>query len=215
MKKMKKLFLTSSVDCVIKDIIKYLDKPPSKMSLVFIDTAAEVEEGDKQWLKDDRNSLKEVGFNLFDYTITGKKEDEIRGQLKDVDVIYIEGGNTFYLLEKIKESGLDKIVHEHVNNCKIYIGTSAGSIVAGPDIYPSYCIENVEKAPNLKDYKGLGLVNFVILPHWGSYYFRDLYLDKRLEHAYTEEHKIILLTDYQYVRVQDDWYQIIDVKKEE
>lgn len=52
---MKKLFLTSSISFVASDIAKRLKK--RNLKLVFIDTAAEVEEGDLQWLKDDRKAL--------------------------------------------------------------------------------------------------------------------------------------------------------------
>ena len=86
------------------------------------------------------------------------------------------------------------------------------SIIAGPDIYPARRLGKVEKAPNLKGYKGLGLVDFVVLPHWGSDDHKKLYLNKRLEHAYKDDNKIILLTDYQYISVEGDMYKIIDVK---
>ena len=36
-----------------------------------------------------------------------------------------------------------------VSKGKIYIGTSAGSIVAGPDIYPVYYIDAAKVAKNL------------------------------------------------------------------
>lgn len=208
--KMKKLFLTSSISFVASDIAKRLKK--RNLKLIFIDTAAEVEEGDLWWLKDDRKALIDAGFNVTDYTITGKTQTQIEKDIKDYDVICISGGNTFYLLEKIQQSKCAAVIKGYVEQGKIYIGTSAGSVVVGPDIYPVYMIDYVKKAPNLNGYKGLELVDFVVLPHWGSDYFKDLYLNQRLEHAYTTNHKIILLTDYQYVKVEGDRYQIIEVK---
>lgn len=72
-------------------------------------------------------------------------------------------------------------------------------------------LDDSNKAPNLIDTKGFGLVDFVILPHWGSDYFRKLYMDDRMEHAYTIDFKTILLNDNQYVEVKDDWYKIVDI----
>lgn len=43
---MKQLFLTSSANEVISDIIKYLPLKPSEYNVAFINTAAEIEEGD-------------------------------------------------------------------------------------------------------------------------------------------------------------------------
>jgi dipeptidase E len=209
---MKRIFLTSEANVVIKGIINNIGNKVKGMRLVFIYTAAEPEGVNEQWLKDDMQALVDAGFNVFDYTITNKNEKQIRKDLGDIDVIFISGGNTFYLLEKIQQSGFANIIREYVAQGKIYIGSSAGSLVAGPDIYPSYRLDNVKKALNLKGYEGLGLVDFVVFPHWGSKDFRNLYLNKRLAHAYTSKHKIILLTNYQYVRVEDDWYKIEEVK---
>ncbi len=213
---MKHLFLTSTVDNVATDLVKYCDLSKGN-TLACIDTAAEVEEGDKQWLLDDRQALVNVGFAVSDYTITDKTTEQLRSDLSSFSFIYVSGGNTMYLLQQAQKSGFVDVVRELIlERDKTYISTSAGSIIAGPDIYPAYRLENVEFAPDLKDYTGFNLVNFCILPHWGSDHFKDLYLDRRLEHAYTTEQvPIVLLTDNQYVHVQDDRMEIIDIRKKD
>ncbi|MDO8619074.1 MAG: Type 1 glutamine amidotransferase-like domain-containing protein [Candidatus Daviesbacteria bacterium] len=209
---MKKLFLTSSVNFVAADIAKKLDLSQNN-KLVFINTAGEYKEKDLSWQDEDRNSLVRAGFDVFDYTITEKKPDQLMENLKEVDYIYVSGGNTFYLLEKAQESGFIKVVKDLILKMgKIYISTSAGSIIAGPDIYPSFRLDDASKAPKIKGYKGFDLVDFTVLPHWGSDKFRDLYLNKRLEHAYTANNQLILLTDNQYIEIVDDWYRICEVK---
>lgn len=208
---MKKLFLASSIDVTASHIAKCF--PVKGLNLVCINTPAEGEDGDKKWLENDRIALVKAGFVVSDYTITGKTREQIKNYFASFDVIFISGGNTFYALEKIQQSDCAEIIRDYVEQGKIYIGSSAGSILAGPDIYPSYYLDAVEKAPNLKGYSGLGLTNVVVLPHWGSDDFKELYLNKRLEHAYTPNHKIILLTDSQYVSVENNRYEIIDVKK--
>lgn len=209
---MKTLFLTSSIDRVVHDIAKKIDQNKYK-KLVFITTAAEGEDGDKQWLQDDRQALINAGFTVTDYTITDKSEKQVQSDLASFDVIYVEGGHIFYLLEKMQHCNFANSISQWVKQDKFYIGHSAGSIVAGPDVYPFYRIEAVEKAPNLQGYAGLGLVDFVILPHWGDRLFKELYFNYRLKNSYTKENKIILLTDYQYLYVKDDWYQIVEVEK--
>lgn len=206
---MKRLFLTSSVDVVASDIAKHV--PVEKLKLVFITTPAEAEEGEKQWLADDRSALVKAGFTVSDYTITGKTREKIKNDLVCYDVVCVSGGNTFYALEKIQQSGCAEIIRDCVEHGTIYIGSSAGSVLVGPDIYPTYYLDAVEKAPNLKGYSGLGLTDVVVFPHWGSDHFKELYLNKRLEHAYTPKHKIILLTDNQYLNVTDDTYHVVDV----
>lgn len=210
---MKQLFLTSSVNEVAKDIATRMETRGKK--LVFIDTAAEVEEGDKEWLKNDRRALTDVGFLVTDYSISNKTKAELNKDLGNFEVIYVSGGNTFYLLLQAQVSGFIEVVRDLVlNQGKTYIGTSAGSIIAGPDTYPTYRLDDASLAPQLDGFKGFDLVNFCILPHWGSEHFKALYLNKRLEHAYHDKQiPLIALTDSQYVQVQGDKLEIIDVKK--
>lgn len=208
---MKSIFLSSSVSFVAQDIANHLPKPAKGSKLLFIATPVEVEEGDLQWFKDDRNALVNCGFDVIDYTFTGKTANEINTQLDAIDVLYISGGNQFYLLKKIQETGCAQGIRDFVSSGKSYIGCSAGSIVAGPDIRITKRIDEAVFAQNLTSFDGLSLVDFIIFPHWGSDYFKHVYMQYRLNLAYGTKYKIILLTDNQYVWIKDDWYKIVDV----
>lgn len=209
---MKRLYLTSSVHAVAQRLAKDLTLNSDNNKLVFITTATEDKEHDKSWMDNDRNALINAGFDVFDYTITNKSEEQIRKDLNHVNYVYVEGGNTFYLLEKAQQSNFINIIRDYIlKDRKIYIGTSAGSIIASRDTYPTHFLDNAKLAPNLKGYEGFGLVDFVVFPHWGSEKFNDLYLNHRLEHAYEGNSQIILLRDNQYIEVKDDWYRIVEV----
>lgn len=210
---MKKLFLTSSVYFVAHDLAKKLDLT-SKNKLVFITTAAEPETGDMSWLDDDRQALIDVGFYVADYTITDKNYDQLKKDLATFDFIYLSGGNTLYLLKQSNKSGFTKLVKDMVyKDGKTYIGTSAGSIITGPKC-PDYLLEDNEVL-DIENQKGYGFVNFTIVPHWGSEFFKDLYLKGRLEIAYkSDQVPLLVLTDTQYVYIQDDKCEIVDVKNE-
>lgn len=206
---MKHLFLTSSVGFVAHDIAKRINTKGIK--LAFILTATEVEEGDLEWLRRDRQSLIDAGFELTDYTFTGKTKEEVEDFLKDFDVIYVSGGNTFWLLGKIQESDSAKVIIDFVESGKIYIGTSAGSIIAGPDIYPTRNLVKFENAPKLEDYSGLGLVDFMIYPHWGAKDFETKQAGERMKNSWSEKYPIILLPDNSYMEVKEESYRIIKV----
>ena len=204
------LFLTSSVHAVAHDIAKRVNLSKAN-KLVFIDTAAEPkgERDDLEWLKNDRRALVDAGFKVSDYTLTGKSKSQLEDDLKGFDYIYLSGGNTAYLLEQSQKSGFVSLIKELVQKGKIYIGTSAGSIIAGP-MLPDYFSE--EEA-ELKNKNGYGFVNFTILPHWGSEDFKERYLGERLKVVYKNDQvPLLLLTDNQYVHVQNDQIKIIDVK---
>ena len=126
----------------------------------------------------------------------------------------MSGGNTFYLLQEMQKTGAMQIVRRIVNEGKIYIGTSAGSVVAGPDISAIKNLDSEKAAPELQGYEGLSLIELVVLPHWGSPCFRESYLRQGLNHLYDNPiYKAVLLTDNQYLSCKEDGlFEIIDVK---
>jgi len=207
------LFLASTVSPVIQRIASQMNSSPQNKKLLFITTASEAESGDKKWLSIDRESLKKVGFRVEEYSITGKNASELQRKVADFDFICVAGGNSFYLLEKILQSGFDKTIQKWVENGGTYIGSSAGSVVAGSDIEPVKALDNSDKAPSLKTYKGMGLADIVLLPHWGNPKFKERYLNQRLEQSYQKRNKIIRLTDDQYLHVRGKIFEIVDIKK--
>lgn len=205
-----KLFLTSSNNFVTNDIVKHLDAEPTEMRVTFIPTAAEVEKGDLQWLKDDRQALVDAGFQVTDFTLTGKNSVQVREMLSNTDFVFVSGGNTFYLLQEMRKSGFDTEVRSFLENGGIYGGSSAGSVVAGPYIRLIEALDDPSDAPDLKDYKGLGLVDVMLFVHWGSEHFRERY-EKMTKSAYKTGLKIILLTDDQYLFYDDGKYTVESV----
>lgn len=209
---MKHLFLTSSVSSVAHDIAKKIDLT-SHNSLVFITTPAEPESGGKGWMDDDRNALINAGFKVTDYTITGKTYEQLKADLSSYDFIYMSGGNTLYLLKESQKTGFIDLIKDLVyKEEKIYIGTSAGSIIAGQKC-PDYLLEENETV-EIENVNGYGFVNFTILPHWGSEHFKEKYLEGRLAIAYkVNQVPLLALTDSQYVHVKDTEIEIVDVNK--
>lgn len=209
---MKRLYLTSTVHTVAEKIAKDFSLNSKNNKLVFILTATEDKQRDTSWVESDKNALIKAGFDVFDYTISGKNEKQIREDLKEVDFIYVEGGNTYYLLQEAQKSNFIELIKDFIlKENKVYIGTSAGSIIAAPDTYPALRLDDASLAPDLKGYAGFGLVDFIIFPHWGSTSFKDVYMDFRLKHSYEGNGKTILLRDSQYVEVKDEWYRIVEV----
>jgi dipeptidase E len=206
----KHIFLTSEASVVMDDLVTRFDQSVAGMKLAFVTTASEAEAGDKQWLQDDRSALTKAGFAVFDYTLTGKSEQEVAEDLSAIQVLFVAGGNTFYLLSQARKCNFEKIVKKLLENGVVYIGSSAGSIIMGPDIELVKNLDEPAKAKDLKDFAGFGIVDFVVLPHWGSPSFAEGYAKSKslLEN---EKRKIVFLTDEQYVVVGGRGYQIIKV----
>ncbi len=211
---MKRIFLASSVDVTAKAIADEIQKEfgADKKRLLFITTASELKkQQDLGWQNDDRKSLTNAGFEVTDWTIAGKSGDEIQQIIETFDVIHFNGGNVFYLLKQLQLTNSIDIFRKAVESGKIYTGSSAGSMIASPNILPAKTLDKIEDAKKLKDFSGMAIVDFLVMPHWGSDHFKEKYSNDKLSAAYGGRDKIILLRDSQYVSVRDDRYKIVSV----
>ncbi|MDP2741499.1 MAG: Type 1 glutamine amidotransferase-like domain-containing protein, partial [bacterium] len=165
-KKVKTIFLTSTGILQLKDEIKkMLHKPVYDILVGFITTASKREQ-DISFVERDLETMKEIGFNVEKIDIEGKKPKDLMRLLGNKDIIFVEGGNTFYLLKCMRESGFGKVVKELMKKGVVYFGVSAGSIVAGQTIETAGW-KNIDKNKvGLKDLKGLQLVPFNVFVHY-------------------------------------------------
>lgn len=167
-----KLFLTSAglPPETTEEFLKLLNKKPEETKIGFIPTASfdHHPEGDAPYVKADKQRLIELGFKMItEIDLREEDEESLREKMKALDVIFVTGGNTFYLMKYIRESGFDKLLKAFLGRGGIYLGVSAGSYVAAPDISGAQWkhLEDINMV-GLKDLRGLGLVDFLISPHY-------------------------------------------------
>lgn len=209
---MKRLFLTSQVQFVAQDIGRKVESK-YKQNSVFINTAIKDKiHSNLEWHYLNKSSLEKEGFDFDVYDISGKSPATINKDLSSYDSMYVEGGNSFYLLQESQKSGFIQLVRDRVNQGMIYIGTSAGSVIAGPSIEPVRQDSRAILAPDLVGTEGYQLVDFVVMPHWGQPKRRELFNTYRLNHIYNEEFGYLFLSDSQYVEVIDDHFKIVDIR---
>lgn len=119
--------------------------------------------------------LAEMGFAPFDLDLRRWFGDAagLERELADVGLVWAVGGNAFLLRRAMAQSGLDAIVRRRLAEDSLaYGGWSAGACVAGPTLRgvdlmdaPDEVADGYDRAPI---YEGLGLVDFVIVPHFAS-----------------------------------------------
>jgi dipeptidase E len=122
------------------------------------------------WVIDEERQLQAHGFLCQSLDITGWSGPALAEHLGFFDVLYIQGGNTFHLLDQMRRSGADKIIQELVaRQGAVYCGVSAGSIVAGPEIgIAAWSPDWDRNEVGLTDLTGLRLVPFLLSPHYVS-----------------------------------------------
>jgi len=169
----KTLLLTSGGMLPMQDeIIKLLQKPAYDITVAFITTAYKRKvEIDPYYISPSLQIMRDIGFNVEEIDIEGKSDKQLMKILEMKDIIYVAGGNAFYLLDKMRKCNFRKVIKKLLKWGKVYIGSSAGTIVAGKTIQTANKFETGinkedENFVHLKNFKGLNLVPFDIFVHY-------------------------------------------------
>lgn len=87
--------------------------------------------------------------------------DHVKEKIEKADIIYVGGGDTLFLIDVWKKTGMDKLIWEAYERGAILAGLSAGAICWFQDIYTDSMTEG-EYCPA----KGLGKFPFAATPHY-------------------------------------------------
>ena len=162
---MRRLLLSSDHNFVAEKGVKLLFDDISKIKLAYITTASKGSDN-KTYIKRHKDAMDKIGINYEEIDIDGKSEDELREMLKDKNAVYVEGGNTFYLLKAVRESGFDKVIKELMENGVPYIGSSAGSYIVCPTIEMATWKPKQKDRFGVEDFTALNLVPFLVTAHY-------------------------------------------------
>ena len=165
------IFLSSSLVGSKNAFERFIEKYQAK-KITFIATAAEVSPY-TQYVEDARKYFKEQGFEIRELEVSQTDEKKAKEIIKNTKILYVSGGNTFYLLQELKKKNLLELIKEKVNEGMVYVGESAGSIIASPNIEYIKYMDDPKAASELKSTKALNLVEFYPLPHWGEEPFKE------------------------------------------
>ena len=187
--------LDKPLHTLINRFSKMLDKPFSEAKILFIPTAAMPDKAfADRMTKRLRDELLQMGIlpeNITIHDIDGLLSEN---EAMSHDVIYFTGGNTPYLAKRVFEFGFDKIIKKMVFANKVYIGMSAGSMLAMPNF-------NVDNLPeHNREFTGLGLIN--------AYFTVHCKLGTPSRADFPLPH--ISLTENQALAVGSDGYELID-----
>jgi dipeptidase E len=113
--------------------------------------------------RDDYAAKARARFAAMGYSLeTAHAVSDPHKAIEETDGIFIGGGNTFRLLKALEDLDLLDPIRRKVKDGTPYIGSSAGSNVAGPTIKTTKDMPIVQP----RSFDSLGIVPFQISPHF-------------------------------------------------
>lgn len=186
-----------------KEFLKLVGKKPADIRIFLVITPV-------KYLKRNKYILRQFkqfkGIKIPERNITFFQLDKKvrQADLKNIDVIFVFGGNTFEYLDRIRKTGLDKIIKNFVKKGGAYLGLSAGSYVACPTIEAAGWKHANRNMVGLKNLRGLNLVPFLITAHFNEEL--RLIIEKV---AKKTKREVIALTDKQAILIKGKSKKII------
>ncbi|MBT8448159.1 MAG: Type 1 glutamine amidotransferase-like domain-containing protein, partial [Gammaproteobacteria bacterium] len=203
-----KLYLASSFSKVWDDIATHLPLVPTNSLACHIPTAG----FNADWTHTESDRIRKSGFTVKRIDIAKYDESNIADEFKNCDIIYVGGGDEFYLLQEFRRSGFDKVVQEKIALGVPYIGSSAGSMVLGSSIEFAKSIRKTEASPLLKSYDGLNIIPLSLFVHFGNPDLKEIYRNI-LAFALEDGTIFITMNDDQFLFAEGNQWRLVEAKE--
>ena len=167
-------------------------------------TTARPEKEKAPWVPVTKEQLEEMGMSVsfvdFD---AGESLD------KDVDLIYVCGGNTFHLLHSIQNASvsIQEQVTDMCNRGGLYIGSSAGAVLVSPTIASAGEVHPNKNMDGITDLTGFNFISQHIIPHHTSALDIEI-ADFREKYGLTED-EIVFLRDGEGLYIEGNTQTLI------
>jgi dipeptidase E len=222
-----KFLLTSAGitnDRIREALVELLGKPISEASALYVPTAIYAYPFGALGAWQGVKSMGDLGwkeFGILELTALPDLPIETwQPRLEAADALIIGGGNKFYLSHWLQKSGLFDLLPSLLDQGKVYVGASAGSMMltAGlnydrerfSETGEYYDDEFNERIPSKTgSAKTLGLVDFVIRPHFQADYFPQTTPENLAKWAAKVDVPLYALDDQSAIKVVDGNVEII------
>ncbi|MCC6615568.1 MAG: Type 1 glutamine amidotransferase-like domain-containing protein [Anaerolineae bacterium] len=222
-----KLLLTSNGitnDSIRAALVELLGKPIEEASALFMPTAIYAFPDTFQYAWQAIKEQGELGWNklgVLDLTALPSLPTEFwLPQFEATDAIVVGGGNEFYLSYWMQQSGLFDVLPRLLEQGKVYVGTSAGSMVVTSALHFDrdrfrqtgvyFDDQYGEGMPSSAGSdKTLPLVDLVIRPHLNTDFFPQATLANMEQWASLVDAPLYALDDDSAVKVIDGQVEVV------
>lgn len=207
-----KLYLSSYRIPEKKSLFELFDKRAERLVGGIIVNAKDQNspEDKSQKLDQLKDDLARIGLAKTVFVDLNNYDDprELGEDLSDYDYLYAAGGNSFVLRQSMRRSGFDSAAKHLLDAGQVYVGESAGAIVAGPSLHGFDLVDDIADETTVR-WNGLGLIDTIIVPHNDSPDLR--YANRAPGIAIANPNFVVQpLNDNQALVVVDSNLQIID-----
>ena len=157
------------------------------------------------------NSFRKTYTSVFDIkadvalTVYGEMDlGHIKEKFDKADLVYIGGGDTKFMLDHWRESGLLGLILDAYDRGVIIAGLSAGAICWFKDMYSDYDLMRNKENGEYKILDGLGIIDGACSPHFNEREvdYVDAFINKGLTFGYGIENDCALeFTDGKLTKV--------------
>lgn len=204
--KVMQLFLCSYFAGTVRLFADIVQPKIHGKEVLFIPTAANVEEY-KGYVAEAQKAFEQLGLQVQILDIAEVNKDEVIQRINTAEILYISGGNTFYLLSELKKKDLLPLIRSRIDSGMVYVGESAGAIITSKDISYSAIIDNAKLGDALKDFSALDIVEFYVLPHYGEFPFKKS--AQETFEIYGKTLDLIPINNTEAIAVSDGKYKIL------
>lgn len=204
-----KLYLSSYRVPVPEALTGLLPKPPAETRLAIIPNAKDyyAERARNFKIEDVTTYFENLGFkpDVFDL-LDFNDASAVAAKLKDYELLWVSGGNTFNLRFEMQRSGFDQVIKEAVEAGLVYAGDSAGAIIAGPTLEgvgwadePAFAEKAIEE--------GLRIVPQIVIPHADSHEYGEV--TAKIAELHKDKPDVVVLNDNQALVIDGDRHEIV------
>ena len=184
---------------------KFLNEKTESKKILFIPTATNVDEY-KKYIHLTQKVFEDFGYEVENFDISVFSEETVKEKISETKIIFVSGGNTFYLLQELKKKNLISYLREKIENGLLYIGESAGSVITAPNIEYADIVDDKALATELNDYTGLNLVDFYVVPHFEEEPFVES--SRKVVELYKDKLDLKVINNKEVVLVENDEFRI-------
>jgi dipeptidase E len=132
----------------------------SQKPILFVPYARHDAISEEDYFKETKERMEKMGVKLVCAPVEGITEET----LKEVSGIFIGGGHTYTLLEKLQKTGSLDVIRQAVENGMPYMGSSAGSVITCPTV--KTCNDLPGPKNDVIDTRAMGLIGAQLNCHY-------------------------------------------------